>query len=209
MLGNRELVASQFVGPMEMPDVIQDDAALLQLQGIPGPFDPSNDASMLRPVHETQISSNSTQNYNAAPMDSDDQSSVSPMPVVASGRRRKARNVGEKTHQPNVPLLCYICEGNPKFSDVSHLLTHCSSRAHTKRHFDMRARALTEVNAQQVLQTYDNWYEKFEIGPMINKRLREKDEKDQVKKAEAEKRKSTQPVSHCCTGYPPRDQAQN
>jgi len=197
MLGTPEFSASQFIQPMEMNDSLQDDAALIHLQGIPDALALQNDDSVLQQAQETQISSNGTQFASQALVDSLDQSDIFSKPVIPSSRRRKTKSVVEKSPQPAVPLICHICEGTPKFSDVSHLLTHCSSRAHTKRHFDMKARALTEINAQQTLQTYDDWYDQHEIGRMINKRLREKDEKDQVKKAEAEKRKSTQPVSHC------------
>jgi hypothetical protein len=90
--------------------------------------------------------------------------------------------------------VCHICEGTPTFSDVSHLLTHCSSRAHTKRHFDMKARALTDASAAATLRTYKAWYERKDVGIKINKRLFEKDKKDSHRKRETAKRGSTKPV---------------
>lgn len=190
---------------MEMATDIQDGSDLLD----GADFDP---AMAFQPglltsheLSETQITDNMSALHSASAVtESDNQSTSSSKALSGSGHVRKGKNATGKESQPSVPLVCHICQGNPTFSDVSHLLTHCSSRAHTKRHFDMKARALTELSAQQTLSIYDQWYEDFEIGPMINKRLREKDEKDQAKRIEAETRKSNQPVSyyfHSCTRY--------
>lgn len=140
---------------------------------------------------QSTVSSKATSNASDHPISdhpaSDDPASDRPAP--SKGKQ------ADKPVCPAIPLICHICERNPTFSDVSHLLTHCSSRAHTKRHFDVRARALTDATAKATLGTYDRWYEVHKIGPMINRRLMEKDAKDQARKIETEKRKSAQPVS--------------
>ncbi|KAH6691564.1 hypothetical protein F5X68DRAFT_252599, partial [Plectosphaerella plurivora] len=127
--------------------------------------------------------------------ESDAQSTVSSGVNSNSTERPHKGKRAEKKALPAVALVCHICEGTPTFSDLSHLLTHCSSRAHTKRHFDMKARGLTDESAANKLRTYKTWYEANQIGPMINRRLVEKDAKDRVRKMETAKRNSSNPPS--------------
>ncbi|KAI9857802.1 MAG: hypothetical protein M1813_008053 [Trichoglossum hirsutum] len=85
----------------------------------------------------------------------------------------------------SIPLFCIICPSNPSFSDVSHLLTHVSSKAHLAHQFKLQVRTAKEGAAQDQLNNYQNWYDFYGIGALLSERMSAKEEKVAKAKAKA------------------------
>ncbi|KAH0538161.1 hypothetical protein FGG08_005219 [Glutinoglossum americanum] len=77
----------------------------------------------------------------------------------------------------SIPLFCIICPNNPSFSDVSHLLTHVSSKAHLAHQFKLQVRTAKEGAAQDQLNSYQSWYDYHGIGALLSERMSAKEEK--------------------------------
>ena len=80
-------------------------------------------------------------------------------------------------------LLCIICPKRPVFSDVSHLLTHVSSKAHLSNYFKLQIRSQQEPGAGELLDDYDVWYKDNDLPKLLADRMASK---------EARKRKKSQ-----------------
>ncbi|KAK4192775.1 hypothetical protein QBC35DRAFT_447147 [Podospora australis] len=78
----------------------------------------------------------------------------------------------------NIPLKCFICPRKPNFSDVSHLLTHISSKSHLSHEFKVGLRARTDQAAQQVVARYNAWVEQYDIHALLADRLSAKEQKN-------------------------------
>ncbi|KAI9715761.1 MAG: hypothetical protein M1812_005759 [Candelaria pacifica] len=94
----------------------------------------------------------------------------------------------------SIPLLCNICPKKPNFSDVSHLLTHVSSKAHLSNYYKVRVRGGTEPDARQQVAAYDRWYEEYGVEHLMSQRMHFKD-----KKTARSRRMSTQAASSAIT----------
>ncbi|QSZ29962.1 hypothetical protein DSL72_004480 [Monilinia vaccinii-corymbosi] len=81
----------------------------------------------------------------------------------------------------NIPLLCSICPKNPRFSDVSHLLTHTSSKAHLSNYFKLKIRAASELTAKVQLDNFEDWYDSYDLERLLSERLASKDQKKAAK----------------------------
>ncbi|PKS06314.1 hypothetical protein jhhlp_007062 [Lomentospora prolificans] len=113
---------------------------------------------------------------------------------------KKARNSKNKVDQSNetsaasgagtskgesanrIPLLCYACPGEPIFSDVSHLLTHVSSKGHLGNARKLELRALTDDDARQMLEKYIKWEEDNGVKSLLAQRLAQREMKDEKKR---------------------------
>ncbi|KAI5866548.1 hypothetical protein GGS23DRAFT_615056 [Durotheca rogersii] len=69
-----------------------------------------------------------------------------------------------------VPLLCHICPKNSTFSDVSHLLTHISSKGHLSQYFNLSIARETDEQASFALQEFDAWFDTYGIGQLLRVR---------------------------------------
>ncbi|GIK04221.1 hypothetical protein Aspvir_008300 [Aspergillus viridinutans] len=78
-------------------------------------------------------------------------------------------------------LQCNICPKRARFSDVSHLLTHVSSKAHLSHYFKLQVRSHQEIEARNLLDEYDKWYKANNLAKLLSDRMASK---------EARKRKS-------------------
>ncbi|KAK0389384.1 hypothetical protein NLU13_2959 [Sarocladium strictum] len=78
----------------------------------------------------------------------------------------------------HIPLLCSVCPETPKFSDVSHLLTHIASKGHLHHETQTKLRAHQDITAALSLQQYEQWYRDFEIETLLVERLRAKQVKE-------------------------------
>ncbi|GFF31942.1 hypothetical protein IFM51744_01612 [Aspergillus udagawae] len=78
-------------------------------------------------------------------------------------------------------LQCNICPKRARFSDVSHLLTHVSSKAHLSHYFKLQVRSHQEIEARNLLHEYDKWYKANNLAKLLSDRMASK---------EARKRKS-------------------
>lgn len=90
-------------------------------------------------------------------------------------------------------LLCHICPRQPNFSDVSHLLTHVSSKAHLSHYFKLQVRSHQESYAGDLLRQYDRWYKVNDLARLLADRMASK---------EARKKKpQSKPATHA-PAYP-------
>ncbi|UQC79754.1 uncharacterized protein CLUP02_05234 [Colletotrichum lupini] len=100
--------------------------------------------------------------------------------VKASGKAPSSKNPPDDpkpSGSPGIPLVCLVCTSTPRFSDLSHLLTHLSSKGHLQTQNDVRIRATQDLAAADKVATYDKWYKDYGIERMLAERLKAKDEK--------------------------------
>lgn len=79
-----------------------------------------------------------------------------------------------------IPLLCLLCPKKPNFSDVSHLLTHISSKSHLAARFKLGLSDQDED--KQTIQQFDNWAEQYGINQLLKNRQEVKEQKKQAQK---------------------------
>jgi hypothetical protein len=77
----------------------------------------------------------------------------------------------------SVPLLCNLCPKSPTFSDISHLLTHISSKSHLANLFKLKIRAQGEQEAKDKLDDFELWYNDNNLDALLSDRLATKDQK--------------------------------
>ncbi|KAF9879731.1 hypothetical protein CkaCkLH20_02542 [Colletotrichum karsti] len=83
-----------------------------------------------------------------------------------------------------IPLLCCVCPSTPRFSDVSHLLTHLSSKGHLHILNTTRLTSLADFSALQTITDFDKWYDANGLHQLLAERLKAaKDGKERGKRA--------------------------
>ncbi len=82
-----------------------------------------------------------------------------------------------KAEHPNIDLQCLLCSKNPKFSDVSHLLTHISTKSHLAARFKLQIQAQGDQNAKNKLDHFDFWYRTSNIDALLADRMAAKEHK--------------------------------
>lgn len=82
-------------------------------------------------------------------------------------------------------LQCIICPGQPRFSDVSHLLTHVSSKAHLSHYFKLQVRGHQEDEALELLLEYDGWFNTNNLPQLLSERIGSKDDRKKKRKSQA------------------------
>ncbi|KAI5199708.1 hypothetical protein AUEXF2481DRAFT_31436 [Aureobasidium subglaciale EXF-2481] len=80
-----------------------------------------------------------------------------------------------------IPLVCNICARKPKFSDLSHLLTHISSKAHLSTYYKLKVRSGSDDADRQSVEDYDIWYAENDIESFMSDRMKQKDERKRIK----------------------------
>jgi hypothetical protein len=93
----------------------------------------------------------------------------------------------------NIPLRCSLCPKHPQFSDISHLLTHISSKSHLSHRFKLQIRAQSEIASKEQLDDFDHWYTHNNLDVMLSERMAAKELKKTTK--ERKSRLSSAPVS--------------
>ncbi|KAK2788006.1 hypothetical protein FQN52_007012 [Onygenales sp. PD_12] len=78
---------------------------------------------------------------------------------------------------PSAVLKCSICPKKPNFSDVSHLLTHVSSKGHLSHYFKLQVKSHQEPAAGQLLAAYDQWYNEHNLAGLLSDRMLTKEAK--------------------------------
>jgi len=76
-----------------------------------------------------------------------------------------------------IPLLCKICPEEPHFSDVSHLLTHVSSKGHLYQCKNAQLRSHHDDAFRERLEAYNTWYDVNQIEKLLAQRMAQKDSK--------------------------------
>ncbi|KAI9751572.1 MAG: Mismatch repair protein msh3 [Chaenotheca gracillima] len=74
-----------------------------------------------------------------------------------------------------IPLCCSLCPKQPKFSDISHLLTHIASKGHLSHEFRLSIRTSTDSNAKQQLDNYQQWYSHYGLEKLLSNRMAAKE----------------------------------
>ena len=82
----------------------------------------------------------------------------------------------------SVPLRCTLCPKTPQFSDISHLLTHISSKGHLSHKFKLGIRAQSESQARTQLETFEIWYADNALDELLAERLASKEQKNPTKR---------------------------
>lgn len=80
-----------------------------------------------------------------------------------------------------IPLLCTVCPETPRFSDVSHLLTHIASKGHLHHETQTRLKSHQDLEASVVMDQYENWYKDNGIETLLVERMRAKQLKEAAK----------------------------
>lgn len=81
----------------------------------------------------------------------------------------------------NIPLLCTVCPEAPRFSDVSHLLTHIASKGHLHHETQTKLKAHQDIAASVTLQQYERWYKDNGIEALLVERMKAKQKKEAAK----------------------------
>lgn len=76
-----------------------------------------------------------------------------------------------------IPLSCNICPKKPKFSDVSHLLTHVASKGHLSNYYKIKVRSGSDPAARELIDSYDQWYSEWRVEDLMSERMNLKDNK--------------------------------
>ena len=93
-----------------------------------------------------------------------------------------------------IPLLCKICPEEPHFSDVSHLLTHVSSKGHLYQCNLAELRSHNDVAFRHRLEAYKEWYEMYQIEHLLAQRIAQKDSKNAAGKGRPPRHRPSVPV---------------
>jgi len=87
--------------------------------------------------------------------------------------------------EPGFALICYLCPKTPQFSDLSHLLTHISSKSHLSHRFKIQLKSKTELAARVQLDNFDDWYNTNGLDTLLSDRMATKETKKAAKKKPA------------------------
>ncbi|KAI0017301.1 hypothetical protein F4780DRAFT_616406 [Xylariomycetidae sp. FL0641] len=71
----------------------------------------------------------------------------------------------------NIPLVCLICPNNLRFSDISHLLTHVSSKSHLSNYFELSIIRDDKEEAGDALDQFDAWFHDNDIKGLLRLRM--------------------------------------
>jgi hypothetical protein len=87
-----------------------------------------------------------------------------------------------KSEATSIPLRCSICPKKPNFSDLSHLLTHISSKSHLAHRFKVELKARADRHALEEVRRYDDWCERYGINALLADRMTAKEQKKTSKR---------------------------
>ncbi|KAL1848870.1 hypothetical protein Daus18300_013482 [Diaporthe australafricana] len=82
---------------------------------------------------------------------------------------------------PAIPLICLLCPKQPKFSDVSHLLTHISSKSHLAAQFRLQHSGKNEDKL--TLDQYKQWSDDNGVDKLVANRIAAKELKKPAKRS--------------------------
>jgi len=92
---------------------------------------------------------------------------------------------------PSELLSCTICPKKPRFSDISHLLTHVGSKGHLAHLHRLQVRSHQDLDAGVKLVVYNQWFQEHGIASLLSDRMQQKEQKRADKKAANDVRIST------------------
>ena len=74
-------------------------------------------------------------------------------------------------------LGCSICPRQQTFSDISHLLTHVSSKGHLAHYHRLTVKSHQEIAAGVQLANYNQWYQENGLAQLLSERMLMKEAK--------------------------------
>ncbi|KAI0540011.1 hypothetical protein GGR58DRAFT_523510 [Xylaria digitata] len=92
-----------------------------------------------------------------------------------------AQSVQDQSTPPRadlIPLVCFICPKNSHFSDLSHLLTHISSKGHLHNMFQLTLSREVDENAELSLTEFESWYKQNNISALLRARKTAREQRD-------------------------------
>lgn len=81
----------------------------------------------------------------------------------------------------SIPLICLLCPKHPKFSDISHLLTHISSKSHLAAQFKLQHSGKAED--KHALDQYKQWSDNNGVDRLVANRIAAKELKKPAKRS--------------------------
>ena len=81
----------------------------------------------------------------------------------------------------HIPLICSVCPDSPRFSDVSHLLTHIASKGHLHHVTQTKLKSHQDIVSAVALQQYEQWYRDNGIEVLLVERMKAKQVKEALK----------------------------
>ncbi|KAI0394830.1 hypothetical protein F5Y17DRAFT_237271 [Xylariaceae sp. FL0594] len=92
------------------------------------------------------------------------------MAYHTQGNSRSPRDEVSPHESNPIPLICFVCPKNSRFSDLSHLLTHISSKGHLHNMFQLNLSRDVDESAALALAKFNDWYEKNGISALLRAR---------------------------------------
>ncbi|KAI0442270.1 hypothetical protein F4803DRAFT_562456 [Xylaria telfairii] len=77
-----------------------------------------------------------------------------------------------------IPLVCFICPKNSHFSDLSHLLTHISSKGHLHNMFQLNLSRDVDEDAELAITEFETWYKRNNISALLRARKTAREQRD-------------------------------
>lgn len=81
-----------------------------------------------------------------------------------------AAGVDAVDRSTQIPLICLLCPKSSKFSDISHLLTHLSSKGHLANKFRLDIARGADEAASTKLEEFQAWYDQHGIQELLRVR---------------------------------------
>ncbi|KAG9247503.1 hypothetical protein BJ878DRAFT_539213 [Calycina marina] len=85
------------------------------------------------------------------------------------------------------PLICTLCPKSPHFSDLSHLLTHVSSKSHQSEKFKLQILSRSDAEAKNRQDIFENWYAVNNLEALLAERMHQKNTTKAARKRAAPK----------------------
>lgn len=98
-------------------------------------------------------------------------------------------------NERQIPLLCTVCPDTPRFSDVSHLLTHIASKGHLHHETQTKLKSHQDLVAAIALQHYEQWYRDYGIETLLVERMKAKQVKEAARHRPSRGRPPNVPLS--------------
>ncbi|KAI0841894.1 hypothetical protein F5Y06DRAFT_292716 [Hypoxylon sp. FL0890] len=92
-------------------------------------------------------------------------------------QQEKPLHSSRQVDPTRIPLVCYSCEKQQTFSDLSHLLTHVSSKAHLLELYNSQILSQIDRDAAIRCQRFDTWYKTYNISQLVLQRMEARGEK--------------------------------
>ncbi|KAF3762548.1 hypothetical protein M406DRAFT_332928 [Cryphonectria parasitica EP155] len=94
-------------------------------------------------------------------------------------------NPGGPHNANTIPLKCCLCPRKPTFSDVSHLLTHISSKSHLAARFKLEIS--DKEDDKRTIRLFQEWADQYGITQLLKNR---QDAKEQKKQAQLKRQRA-------------------